>query len=182
MEESKILEEQIKNAPPEIKKLLVEGKWSITLEEIARKHNLVNEQLGSFENEVLFVLLGMEPITNLVQSLRDNIGLTGIKAMEIYQEVYTSILREVESLLPTKVEEGEMPVPEIKPDAPELPPDHLPMVEPGETVHDAKPMTEAEKSSIPKTQQQTWARKPWSPSEQTYKYPGGKDPYREPLV
>lgn len=74
-----------------------------------------------------------------------------------------------------------------KASVPEIASHNLPMVEPGETVHDAKPMTEVEglvrgiNPSNDAPQQQAWARKPWNASEQAYKYPGGKDPYREPL-
>jgi len=197
MEENKLIKEQLEIAPLEIKKILVEGKWSATIKELAQKYSLAKDQLVSLENEVLFVLLGMELGRNLSENLKANTGLDDQKTIEISKEIYEKILKSVEQFLPTDVEreiietKKEGPSPAV----PEVPPANLPVLEPdfaketiavkvGETAHNIphveipnpKPqITDSNQNPISKPQT------PVSPLPNT-KYPGGKDPYREPIA
>lgn len=174
MEIDKIIKEQVETAPPEIKKILVEGHWAAVVKEIAQKNNLSNEQIGFLENETLFILLGMELPSSFSENLKTNIGLEQTKAFEINKEVSEKIFKEIEHLLPTEVEVA----------TPELKPENLPMVEKGETAHTVEPLTHNQQPTTDSRPQITTntqiPKEEKIPSQNAYV--GGQDPYREPLT
>ena len=105
MEEDKILQEQIKNAPAEIKNLLAKRDWSVVVNQIAQKNNLFPEQVVALENEVLFVMLSMELSKDLARNVEDSLGIEEGVSQEITREVKEKIFKEVEAFLPTESEE-----------------------------------------------------------------------------
>jgi len=189
-----VLNEQVKNAPMEIKELLTKKDWSIIVNQIAQKNNLIADQKVSFENEVLFVLLGMELITNFQKNVTENVGVDESTSINMSEEVYNKIFKKVELFLPEREEIlTETNLPEI---APEI----HPMVEEGEVVHDAPPLnlkteapiTKPVSTNIEDTLQKTSGeamstrvdnQRPEmpSPAPKINHYAGGKDPYREPI-
>ncbi|MDO8589881.1 MAG: hypothetical protein Q7R69_01240 [bacterium] len=108
MEEDKILQEQIKNAPTEIKNLLTKGDWSIVVSQISRKNNFSHEQTVALENEVLFVLLSMELSKDLVRNMQDVLEVQESVSQEIAREVNEKIFKEVEPFLPTSSEDSNL--------------------------------------------------------------------------
>ena len=208
METDQILQEQIKSAPVEIREILKQKSWLTVTEEVSRKNGFLDNQKDSLENEVLFVLLGMELIEKLPENLRINVGLAENKADEIYKEIYEKILKNIEVLLPTdveveqeskeeakqrlsermgtaepKIEAAPAPMAEVIPKVPEIVPSNLPVVELGEVAHDVAPAT-SEVGSREKEVRENPTAQPAEPLKQASSiphYPSGRDPYREPL-
>lgn len=196
MEIDNVLREQLSIAPNKIKQILLNKSWLKVTEEISGKNSLLKEQGETLENEILFVLLGMEYLSDLIQNIRINVGLTEEKAHGIAQEAMDKIFKSIENLLP-KADITEKPV-ESKEEAlqrlkekmmggsvraPDLVPKaNLPMVELGEKVHDvphievAKPIV----STPAPVQPQSIPFKPEATTPPP-NYSTGKDPYREPI-
>src|SRR3989344_2724516 len=158
MWEKEILQEQINEASQEIKTLLVNRTWSGIVDEISQKNNFSPEQKTSLENEVLFVFLRMELLSNFSQNLQANLNIPELLAKEIFQEIYEKLFKQVESLLPTEIEPEPIIITKetkeeaikeldrrtlerekLQPGVPEIKPDIHPMIEPGEVVRDAQP-------------------------------------------
>jgi hypothetical protein len=200
MDQNEIIKEQVVNAPEEIKNILRTRSWIVVTDGIAAKNNFSPEQRASFENEVLFILLGMELVKDLSFNIKTNVGLTEDHAKQLSTELYEKIYKNVEKLLPTETESESITKPESKEEAMrrlsdrmrgvmngEAPKgvvhENLPMVEPGEVVHDVphvetapEPKPEAPPKIEVAEKAPTAPDKPSTPS-----YSPGKDPYREPI-
>jgi hypothetical protein len=95
-----IIKEQIKNAPPEIKQLLKNDSWRVAIPNITQKANFSPEQVTSFENEVLFVLLGMDYKDNFEKNIQASVLITPSTAHAISEEVNQKIFNGVVEFLP----------------------------------------------------------------------------------
>lgn len=157
MEETNILKEQLKRATSEVRSILEEKKWVGVVRQIADKNNIIGEQLNSFENEVLFILLGMELREDFQKNIESNVGIDISQAVEIDKEIYEKLFKEIEKFLPAEITALET--------------SNLPMVEKGEVVH-----------SVPPVEQPRVEKSKLSVPVPNYAYEAGKDPYREPLV
>ena len=187
MEKNKILREQIESAAPEIKKILIEGSWSAVTRKTTEKYNFTNEQLMSLENEILFILLGMELAKNLSGNIISNVGLSEHVAIEISKQIYEKIIKPVELLLPGDIEKEAPTI--SSPNLPVLEPDfaketiavkqgEVPKEVPHVEITNPKPqITDNNQNPISKPQT---AQIPVNEPPK-FKYPGGADPYREPL-
>ncbi len=205
MEDSKILEQQITSAPEEIRKFIAEEKWVSVVEDIAKKDGLSLDQKTSLENEVLFALIGLDLLSNLEKNLSTSLGIDPVLAKAVTMELNERIFKEMMAFLPTEIDVSSVEQEKIQPviEKPDLeslpptkttelevPPANLPMIEASETVHDTKPFVppiQQKPTQTPPVQApiQTPAQKqqpePYTPPTPQAGYPGGKDPYREPL-
>ncbi len=206
MEDLKVLEQQINNAPEQIKKFLTEEKWVSVVGDIVKKDSLSAEQKTSLENEVLFVLIGLDLFSNLEKNIAESLSLEPILAKAIVVELEERIFKDIKSFLPTEAETSTQTEKVIKtPDLGSLPPvkstvleippqlsivpegkvmDHLPPISPTQPkmqVDSRQETVDSQKIEIPK---------PIAPIIQPSKPPvfvpppvgySGKDPYREPL-
>jgi len=180
MEADKIIQEQIKNAPQEIKKILTDKSWLLVVNQISQTNNFSEEQRVALENEILFVLLGMELMSDFKRNIEENLSLQEQASQNISDEIYEKIFKDVEEFLPTEIEgeksrtqediASQIPTETL----PEIPPEDLPVVAPGETAHDVerKPTTDDQRPAV--------KSEPLKSQTLTY-YPSGQDPYREPL-
>jgi len=204
MESEKILENRILSAPPEIKSFLVKGDWSIVIDQISQKNNFSAEQKTSLENEVLFVLLGMELVSDFIKNTQESVGVDASVATQILEEMSLRVFKEIEQFLPIEAESEDVivqdqPAPVVS--VPQISSDIHPMIEEGEVVHDAlmqhttnnkqlttdnqqvttnntQPTTDNSQEMVGSTPiQPTTNNKQPNPNT----YPGGIDPYREPL-
>lgn len=108
-EEDKIIEEQIKLAPAEIKKYLGENRWASSASEISRKNNFSEEQTVSLNNEILIVLLGLDLVLNFKKNIQESLAIPEILANDINLEVQEKIFSEVFDYLPREMEESSAP-------------------------------------------------------------------------
>ena len=186
MNDEQILEQHIKQAAPEIKALLSDvSSWDEPLQDIARKNSLSSDQLSSLENEVLFVLVGLDLRDNLAQNIRDSVGVEPALAEAMAHEVGERILSKIEAYLPS----AETPSAEAQGTVPtNLPTGPGPNVTFNEPVKNEPvsgvaplelPSAPVEPTTATKTPDMVIIR-PVEPKLAGPIYLPGKDPYREP--
>ena len=171
-ETEKLIEEQLKKLPPSLQQVIHTVPWKALVQEIGRSNALNTEQITSLEQETMFIIYAFEPPTDYIANITREMGISEDIASKIAESVadkiFDPILQkndELEKAIKIKTE-SVAPV-----SVPEIPPVNLPMVE----QPNARP--------TPAIPQRITAIKP----EQTkvslpdYRYPDGKDPYREPL-
>ena len=197
-----------KKLPPDVQDLIMDNETTGLITNTLKEVGLSEEQANLTDSEILYALYCLQSLEEAMNNISQLSGKNVNDLSKLRSIVEDNILSKYKINIGEfiKMNRSEIPEKEIpdksiiitqdnKEEAlknldrmvdqqaasiPEIAPNNLPAVEVGETVHDAKPMTEAEKAPV--GQNQTWARKPWSAAPQTYKYPNGKDPYHEPLV
>ncbi len=104
-ESQKIIHDKILSAPAQIRGLIANGRWALTAKAISKKNNFSLEQTSAFENEVLFVLIGLELTRDFKTNIAVQVAIPEILAHDIADEVHESIFKEVIDFLPTTAEE-----------------------------------------------------------------------------
>ncbi len=105
MNNDQIIKEQIANSAPEIRDYLVKKEWLQVIDNLGQKNGLNPEQKANLENEVLFVLLGMELAINFSENVATNVaGLTQDKIGQIALEIHEQIFKNLEQYLPNRQE------------------------------------------------------------------------------
>lgn len=191
MEENtdKIIQDQLETLPINIRKALSLVPWKARISDISKREGLDPEQTEKLQNETMLILYGFLPTESYIDNIIDQVKVSGDQAERIAEIVSKEIITDLEEKFEqidksSDVEEGTQK-PEVNqistPSVPEIPPQILPMVEAKETVHDSvpekpeplQPITEAIAPPIEQKAPQPEIKKP--------SYPGGVDPYREPL-
>ncbi|TAL48825.1 hypothetical protein EPN83_03485 [Patescibacteria group bacterium] len=98
------LGEQIKTAPKEIRNFLSQNRWSLVISEIAKKNNFSSDQSTALENEVLFVLIGLEFFGDFKTNIQRELSIPELFARDIDAEVQERIFKEVKGWLPKEKE------------------------------------------------------------------------------
>ena len=183
MDESDVIKEQFEKSAPEIKKLLAENTWTEIVSQISDQYSLGPEQTTALENELLFVLLNMEPTADLAKNIQNSLQISPELGGKIFQEAYERLIKRMEQFLPAEIEgEEEPPLNVPAPPSEEVTLKNIPEVKeekeiiaPNMTVlHD--PIVEAAQApEPPKEEEEKLLPQPKS------SYSGGQDPYREPL-
>jgi len=187
-EEEKIIQEQLQKLPENLRKAIEAVPWKSSVKEIAITNKLSFEQVATVERETMFILYGFENPDDYVGNLMREVQIDENTAVTIATEVNEKIFKAIA----LKIDESTKPQPPAaQPVAPETPPANLPMVEPafaqgsvmvkkGEVAHNVAPAT-SEVGSKNQEVRMGETEKPKMPTP-TVHYPGGQDPYREPLV
>ncbi|KKT14414.1 MAG: hypothetical protein UW83_C0035G0003 [Parcubacteria group bacterium GW2011_GWD1_44_9] len=181
-EMDKLIEEQIRKLSPNLQRAINDVPWKALVQEIGKINALDTEQIASLEQETMFIIYAFESPKDYIANIMREVGISEDTALNIAESVadkiFNPILQKSEESEKTIKTESPAPV-SVPPSsaqgfgrAMEIPPTILPMVEKGEVAHDVKPMQPARQDlagSQPKV------------SLPDYRYPDGKDPYREPL-
>ncbi|OHA91595.1 MAG: hypothetical protein A2758_00595 [Candidatus Zambryskibacteria bacterium RIFCSPHIGHO2_01_FULL_49_18] len=182
-ETDKLIEDQLKTLPGNLRKALEVVPWKSLVNQIAGLHNLKPEQKEIIERETMFILYGFESLDDYVANMAREAAIDENLAFDIATEVNEKIFK----VISDKVEELEKAVPTPAPVAvPEIPPANLPMVEKGETAHEVphveitNPKLQITDNNQNPTSKPQTAQIPVNEPPK-FKYPGGADPYREPL-
>lgn len=154
-EESKLIMEQWDKLPPNLQQALKSVPWKILVQDVGKENALDAEQIASLEQETMFILYAFENPKDFVSNIVKAVGVTEGVAEEIAQDVADKIF---DPILEKSGGGGEI----IHPG--------LPMVEKNEVAHTV-PHEESPKPKI--------APKSDLPD---YRYPEGRDPYREPMA
>jgi len=189
---NKIIQDTFNSLPIGVKEALARAQWKQRVRQIALDNTLGAEKSQFLETETLLVLYGLEPPENYISNIIDGVELSEEQAEKIADEVFDKIIMEVERQLKTidatthkkdaETNESEPPA-NIKQEAEhlsnnktttiEIPPNTLPMIEPGEGVHDTV-VSEVRSKEQEVGGTDAEVRK----NQNTY---GGADPYREPI-
>lgn len=205
-DEKKIIEEQLQKLPPELRKAIESTPWKSSIKEIAISNNLSFEQVELAERETMFIIYGFENPVDYIDNLVREVGISEEVATNIAIAVDEKILK----VISQQIEKNSSPTIITKSEALEelkrrreqaveagavvkpVPPS-LPVVEPdfarsdlvvkaGEVAHEVahtEPVLTNSQKVVEKTPEPVTPPKPATPP--AYGYPGGKDPYREPL-
>ncbi|MBX4206564.1 hypothetical protein KW784_02140 [Candidatus Parcubacteria bacterium] len=180
-ETDQLIEAQFNRLPPSVQKALNAAPWKSSLKEIASNNKLSPEQTENLERETVFVLYGFQNPDDYVQNLINEVPVDEQAGIAIAGEVDAKVFAEISKQI------GDQTVSSAIHNT-------LPMIEKGEQVHDA-PHAEATPAPTPVPQTPpalaggASKTRPHSdtPVEKVslsmpdYRYPGGTDPYREPL-
>lgn len=162
--------EYVKNLPQPVQDLVFDGTWEDRTAEIAKKYSLTDTQTDALTNNVLFVLIGLDTPDTFLGSMVSELSVSKLLADQIVKDLENRVFdyalkfvenkekknqtatgpANIEPTLTRKTENETSKTPEIKPE-------NLPMVEPGEIAHDIPPLSALpkavennEKISVPK--------------------------------
>lgn len=111
----KTIEEYIEKAPEAIKKMLADGSWTRNANSIAEKFKIGSEKTSDFKNEIVFVLIGMEPKTDFTENIKNELGIDSNMANWIVEDVEKNIFSKVADELDEMWQTSEQEEPEEKP-------------------------------------------------------------------
>lgn len=109
MDTNKIIREQLNLATSPIKEIVKNRPWYSTLQEIKVMNNLTEDQITNVENEIIFVLLSMELLSNFSQNIQSQADLSKSQADEISNSLYENLFKNLEQYLPSEIETKPQP-------------------------------------------------------------------------
>jgi hypothetical protein len=115
-EEKDTIKEQLKKIPKTLRDYALAPSWSDTLSRIVAQFGIASDKIVDLENEVLFVLICLEPTDDLVENIKREIGLANDMSEKIVESINSSILSPVMNDIKkywATISQGESP--EIKP-------------------------------------------------------------------
>lgn len=175
-ETDKLIEEQWKILPPNLQQAINAVPWKSLVNEIALLNKLGFEQIAIVERETMFIIYGFENPEDYIENIVREAMIDEVTATTIAEAVNDKIFEVIASKV-EGVEKTEKPTAENRP-VPEIPLTNLPMVEEGEVAHSVPHIEQLITTSTPPPIKP----EPAKVSLPDYRYPDGKDPYREPLV
>lgn len=108
------IRERFRQLPPKLQDAITSADLSQKIKEIVKKHNLLIDEGGILEREVLFILLGLEPSSEFVDNISKELGLNKEEVTAIAEDVNTLIfdgvrthLREIEESVKAAEAESE---------------------------------------------------------------------------
>lgn len=164
----KLIKVQLESLPKNLQRAISAVPWKTLTQQIGKDNGLNQEQLETFERETMFIIYAFEPVENYIPNLMRELNITEETAGMIAQTVGEKVLNYISE----EAEKFERENQTVEPRVPEIAPGIHPMIELREKVH------EVPHEQITNNNQ--------APIKQTvpvpdYRYPKGKDPYREPL-
>lgn len=204
MNDDQIIKTQLENSAPEIQQLLSIGAWKRSVTNIAKANSLSEEQATELENEVLFVLLGMDLIANFAKNIQQSCNLPSTVAGGIAIEITQKVFEPLRQFLPTTMEDDTtQPVAPIEVSKPKtLSEEILAATEPVVTTPAPKPNLQTPELVTPKSEiakpqplpenfpkntaleekiaENVQSEDPTTPRVMVAQYKGN-DPYREPI-
>ena len=158
-EQEKLIEEQLKTLPSNLRQTIGAMPWKALVQEIGKTNALDTEQTVSLEQETMFVLYAFENPTDFVSNIMREVSVTN----EVAETIAESIADKIFDPILERSEEGGGESAK-----------NLPMVEEGEVAH----TVDSKQYTVDREKEPTEEPKAPLPD---YRYSEGKDPYREPL-
>jgi len=209
-ETQKIIEEQLKQLPADVKAAIISVDYKTKLQEITQRQKLMIDQAGKLEMETTLVMIGLEPLADFISNLQRELNLTEVRAKEVALDVSENIFKAIRDSLQKMneaVEEKPALVPvepdlnreqilnEIENPAPLRPNSTMPVPNSQSTTIEVRPTQEVEikpvqnlmetkMSDITITTKQIIDAKTENklPEIEKKRPTSGVDPYREPLA
>ncbi len=107
-ESTQEIKEYIDKLPKPLQQAVLGQDWHKRLAEISQKYSLHLDQISSLEYEVLFVMIGMEPETDLVSNIQTELAVSKILAEQLAGDInvriFQFIMKSLEEKTPEKVE------------------------------------------------------------------------------
>jgi len=98
-ETQKIIADQIKNLPKDVKEAIISVDYKTKLQEITKRQKLLIDQAGKLEMETTLVMIGLEPLTDFIGNIQRELGVLGTRAQEIAVDVSENIFKPIRASL-----------------------------------------------------------------------------------
>lgn len=172
-----ILKDQFKKLPEKLQAIISTPVWRNGLQEKAKKFGLNENQVSILENEVIFVLMGLEPKENFGQNIEREVELEKSLAIELNNyvngSIFSGVTRELQTLW-TEPETNYTPISTPKPE--QARPRVAPVGFEEAILNQAKAMRPAVAPDNLPIQNPKQNNEP----SKVHNYSPGADPYREP--
>jgi hypothetical protein len=97
-QKEKIIEEALNSLHQEAKDFVLRFEWQNTVTSIAKGNNLSESQRVSLEDEVLYILLKIEPASNFPQNIKESVDISDGVVNEIVLEVENKIFKNIRDI------------------------------------------------------------------------------------
>lgn len=180
-ENQQILKSQFEKLPKTLRDFVSKGNWSASVLGIAKKINLTQEKYASFENEVLFVLIGLQPKTDFVENIKNELeidsNMAGWIAEDVEKNIFGKVANEIDEMWQAIEQNGEEDEENVQEETNE----NLEKDEVGSTVGQSFEdiILNQAKAMMPAVPPENLPTGP-EPQHEVHDYPTGQDPYREP--
>jgi hypothetical protein len=98
-ETQKIIEEQMKILPADVKTAIISVDYKKKLEEITKRQRLMIDQAGKLEMETTLVMIGLEPLADYIDNIVRELGLNEVRAKEVAIDVSDNIFKPIRESL-----------------------------------------------------------------------------------
>jgi hypothetical protein len=109
-QKEKIIEEALNNLPQEAKDFVLRFQWQSTVTIIAQENNLNEGQRVSLENEILYIMLKIEPASNFPGNIKNTVGVSDEVVSKIVSEVENKIFKDLRSVFNRNLHQTSAPV------------------------------------------------------------------------
>ncbi len=89
------LAEQFKGLPPVVQNAITSADVQKHLRDLANTHKLHLDQWQLLENEVMLTLLGIQPIENLEQNIKNEVGVPAEDAKALAEDISTIVFEPI---------------------------------------------------------------------------------------
>lgn len=94
-----IIKEKLLQLPDQVQQAILSSDLKQKMRTIADKHSLMLDQTGLLQNEIFFVMLGMEPSSDFVDNVTSELNIPRSKAEMIAQDINTLIFAPIKTYL-----------------------------------------------------------------------------------
>ncbi len=98
-ETQKIIEEQMKILPTDVKAAIISVDYKNKLQEITERQKLMIDQAGKLEMETTLVMIGLEPLADYIANIGRELELSESRAKEIAMDVSEHIFKPIRESL-----------------------------------------------------------------------------------
>ena len=93
------LKKQFEKLPADIQQAILDSDLSEKLQQITKKNKLMIDQAGGLQTETILVLLGLQPLGDYINNIKENVGLSDEVAKEIAKDVDALIFKDIRESL-----------------------------------------------------------------------------------
>ncbi len=98
-ETKKIIQDQMKNLPQDVKEAIISVDYTNRMQEITRRQKLLIDQAAKLEMETTLVLIGLEPLTDYISNLQRELVVNEIRAREVALDVSENVFKPIRESL-----------------------------------------------------------------------------------
>ncbi len=98
-ETQKIIEEQMKILPVDVKTAIISVDYKTKLEEITKRQRLMIDQAGKLEMETTLVMIGLEPLADYMDNIERELDVNNMRAKDIAMDVSEHIFKPIRESL-----------------------------------------------------------------------------------
>ena len=181
-----------KKLPVDVQDLIMDNETTDLITNTLKEVGLSEEQVNLADSEILYALYCLQSLDDAINNITKLSNKNSNDLSKLKSVIQDNILSKYKINIKDFIESNKTSVATAQPSiekasVPEIPPANLPMVAKGEVAHTVPhveqpvvtPTTPIPPHSTTPPQSQTKPEPKASLPD--YRYPGGKDPYREPL-